>query len=326
MRIGDEAQNARKLLNITFQEFRESTYAPAVELLSQEDREILTKQIQVLEETKKLPSVESTSAEQLRELRLLAAQLNSSCGQVCTLRDQIVTTRMALVSALNDELPGIRLEFKRAANREARDRFQGSYPTDGASLIGFLDRYTGNDGYEKLRDLFASLQTLDVADGKWTVENQLIDAKLVDLLDVIDDDDVDIYLEVGKRGFAPIQSLSAGQRCVAVFPLLLRNTRGPLVIDQPEDNLDNRYIADTIGPDLLNKKLGQQYLVTSHNANLVVLTDADLIVHVDSDGAHAEFPAAGFLAWKESLVKESVLGVLDGGEAALLVRKKKYGI
>ena len=149
---------------------------------------------------------------------------------------------------------------------------------------------------------------------------------MVPLLDVIDDDDVGIFLEVGNRGFAEIQSLSAGQRCVAVFPLLLRNSRGPLVIDQPEDNLDNRYIADKIGPDLLNKKQDQQYLVTSHNANLVVLTDADLIVHVDSDGSHADFPAAGFLAGEKSAIKQSVLEVLDGGEAALVARQKKYGI
>ncbi len=126
---------------------------------------------------------------------------------------------------------------------------------------------------------------MDIDQDKWTIESQLLDrCKFVDLLEVIDDDDVEISLEVGNRGFVPIQNLSAGQRCVAVFPLLLRNSRGPLVIDQPEDNLDNRYIADTIAPDLLNKKQGQQFLLTSHNANLVVLTDADLIFHIDSDG------------------------------------------
>ncbi len=326
LRVSEETLTAKNLLSITFQKFREDIYAPAVQALSPEDREILSKQILVLEETKKLPSVESSCVEQLRELRVLAAQLHSFCEGVCALREQIVATRTALITALNGELPNIRLEFKQSSNREARERFQGRYQSDGASFFGFLDTYSGKDGYEKLRDLFAKLQNLDIDQGKWTIQDQLMDAKFVELLDVIDDDDVDIFLEVGKRGFAPIQSLSAGQRCVAVFPLLLRNTRGPLVIDQPEDNLDNRYIADTIGPDLLNKKLGQQYLVTSHNANLVVLTDADLIVHLDSDGAHAEFPAAGFLAWKKSLVKESVLGVLDGGEAALLVRQKKYGI
>jgi hypothetical protein len=134
-------------------------------------------------------------------------------------------------------LPAVQLEFRRAADREARDRFQGSYPSDGAALIGFVDGYAGRDAYEKLRELFLKLQSLDIEQEKWTVQNHLFDAKFVDLLDVMDDDDVEISLEVGKRGFVQIQSLSAGQRCVAVFPLLLRNSRGPLVIDQPEDNL-----------------------------------------------------------------------------------------
>jgi hypothetical protein len=111
---------------------------------------------------------------------------------------------------------------------------------------------------------------------------------------------------------------------VAVFPLLLRNSKGPLVIDQPEDNLDNRYIADIIAPDLLKRKQGQQYLVTSHNANLVVLTDADLIAHVDADGTRASFPAVGFLSCSTSIVRD-VLNVLDGGDAALSARRRKYG-
>ena len=70
-----QAEESASILNTTFASFREETYAPAVAALSSDDREILTKQIQVLEETKKLPSVESSCAEQLRELRSLAAQL-----------------------------------------------------------------------------------------------------------------------------------------------------------------------------------------------------------------------------------------------------------
>ena len=324
--LGAEAASAGEVLKKAFQIFRDTKYTPAVDILPPEDREILTRQIQILEETKRLPSVESDCKAQLRELHALAEQLHSSCDAVCNLRDRVVQLRSDLVDILNSGLPGVKLEFRRAANREARDRFQGHYPTEGASLLEFVDGYSGRDAYERLRDLFAKLQSLGIAENQWTIENHLFDTKFVDLLDVIDDDDVGIYLEVGNRGFVEIQNLSAGQRCVAVFPLLLRNSRGPLVIDQPEDNLDNRYIADNIGPDLLNKKQIQQYLVTSHNANLVVLTDADFIVHIDSDGSHADFPASGFLAWENSEIKQSVLEVLDGGEAALLARQKKYGI
>ena len=69
------------------------------------------------------------------------------------------------------------------------------------------------------------------------------------------------------------------------FPLLLKLQEGPLVVDQPEDNLDNRHIADTIAPALLEDKRGRQIAFTSHNANLVVLTDAEQIALFDSDGS-----------------------------------------
>jgi hypothetical protein len=70
----------------------------------------------------------------------------------------------------------------------------------------------------------------------------------------------------------------------------------------------------------------QQFAVTSHNANLVVLTDAELIMHIDSDGATSSCLAAGFLSCASSPVKRSVLDVLDGGEAALIARQRKYGL
>lgn len=324
--LSGSADQAEQALARSFNEFRDSTYTPRVNGLPPEDREILARQIQVLEETKRLPTVEATCQEQLRELRAMAADLYAACDAVCKLREKIIGIRNALVTTLNSELTGVQLQFKRSANHDALSRFQGSHGSESGAVIGYVDSFSGRDGYEKLRDLFEKLQTLDITQTSWKIEHAIIDARLIDLLDVIDDDDVDLLLAVGSRGFVPIQNLSAGQRCVAVFPLLLRNTRGPLVIDQPEDNLDNRYIADIIGPELLRKKRGQQYLVTSHNANLVVLTDADLIVHIDSDGTLAAFPAAGFLACPGSSVKASVLDVLDGGEAALLARQMKYGI
>jgi ABC-type enterochelin transport system ATPase subunit len=61
-------------------------------------------------------------------------------------------------------------------------------------------------------------------------------------LSSFENDDLRIELKVGKPGqeFSPIDQLSAGQRCTAMFPMLLSLDQGPLLIDQPEDNLDNR--------------------------------------------------------------------------------------
>ena len=102
--------------------------------------------------------------------------------------------------------------------------------------------------------------------------------------------------------------------------------KGPLIIDQPEDNLDNRHIAGVIAPQLLKKKRAQQFIMTSHNANLVVLTDAELIMHVDLDGSQGKIVDSGFLACADSRIKDAVLKVLDGGESALKARQAKYGI
>jgi AAA domain, putative AbiEii toxin, Type IV TA system len=261
----------------------------------------------------------------LNAVRTSADQIKKSCESIVDVRKAIIEKRQNLITQLNSELRGVRLHFQPYANQNLRTAFQQRYGDDGANLVGYVQKFGKLNSYENLCDVFLKLANMQLEESKWDVSNVLFDAKFVEMFDVIDDDDVQISLDVGKAGYVPIQNLSAGQRCVAVFPLLLRNTKGPLVIDQPEDNLDNRYIADTISPDLLKQKQHQQFLMTSHNANLVVLTDADLIIHVDSDGAQASVSKSGFLASSYSDVRNSVLDVLDGGEAALTARQMKYG-
>lgn len=320
------AISAAAEIEASFTSFRDDVYTPKVNALPPEDREILTKQIQVLEDTKRLPLVEKDCSDLLGEVKASSRLLRAACDAITEIRKRVVEKREALVVALNAELPSVRLKFLPSANQSARTRFQKRHRAEESGLVGYVQGFGAREPYQNFSELFAKLEDISVEQDKWAVNDVLFDVKFVDLLDVMDEDDVEIRLDVGKGGFVPIQNLSAGQRCVAVFPLLLRNTRGPLVIDQPEDNLDNRYIADVIGPDLLERKRMQQFLVTSHNANLVVLTDADLIVHVDSDGAQSSFPAAGFLSCVTSAVRKSVLDVLDGGEVALAARQRKYGL
>lgn len=319
-------QEAADLIKASFTHFRDEIYTPKVNALPAEDREMLTKHIQILEETKRLPLIERQCTESLAEVRSLSAEIKRYCDAIRSIRNAIVEKRTALVEELNKDLIGVRLNFLPFANQSSRTAFQNRYGADSTLMVQYMQTFGKQSSYDNLAEAFDTLSKLDLDQSKWKVDDALYDVKFVEMFDVLDDDDVEISLQVGKAGYVPIQNLSAGQRCVAVFPLLLRNTKGPLIIDQPEDNLDNRYIADNIGPDLLERKQRQQFLVTSHNANLVVLTDADLIVHVDSDGARATFPAAGFLSCESSEIRKSILDVLDGGEAALTARQKKYGV
>ena len=314
-----------KAMSQAFLEFRQNSYEPTVAELSPEDREILSRQIQTIEETKDLPQVEQRCKKTQREVSDLARNLHSHCETICTARDRIAEVRERRVSAVNAESSSIILKLLRSSNHARRDQFQKSYGQDGKLFTKFIDSYEGADSYRKLRRLFASFVDLNTEEETWSVEDLLWDAKFVEFLRVVDDDDVEIALVVGNAGPTPIQNLSAGQRCTAVFPLLLRNNRKPLVIDQPEDNLDNRYIAAAIAPELLAKKRQQQFILTSHNANLVVLTDAELICQFDSDGKTGTVSERGFLACGKSRVKSAVVDVLDGGETALEARRRKYG-
>ena len=85
------AQAVADSLMRSFTDFRDVIYTPKVNALPAEDREVLSRQIQVLEETKRLPTVESTCSEQLRELKVLAQELLDLCDGICQLREVVVT-------------------------------------------------------------------------------------------------------------------------------------------------------------------------------------------------------------------------------------------
>ncbi|MBX3604859.1 MAG: hypothetical protein KF788_06295 [Piscinibacter sp.] len=150
---------------------------------------------------------------------------------------------------------------------------------------------------------------------------------LLAMATVLENDDLGVRFAVGKPGeqFSPIDQLSAGQRCTAIFPILLKLKDGPLVVDQPEDNLDNRHIAKSVSPVLVGDKRVRQIILTSHNANLVVLSDPENIAVFEAVDGKGVLSVAGFLSHRYSAVTQPVLDILDGGQRALDLRARKYG-
>jgi recombinational DNA repair ATPase RecF len=321
---GKMAENLEKARQ-AFTQFRTDSYDPRVNALPPEEREILSQQIQIIEETKALPALEAECRSFVEGMQSAAKGIFAACDDICDARNTISNVRIKEVEDINLEIPGIHLKFLRSANQEKKRGYLRTYGSAANDIVSFVQGLGQIDSYENLRELFKRFSDFD-AEAEHTEQNEmLIDAKFVDFMRVVDDDDVELSLILNGNP-VPIQNLSAGQRCTAVFPLLLRMRKGPLIIDQPEDNLDNRHIADVIAPQLLEKKQAQQFIMTSHNANLVVLTDAELIMHVDSDGSEGRMVCSGFLACPQSKIKGAVLDVLDGGEPALKARQSKYGI
>lgn len=124
----------------------------------------------------------------------------------------------------------------------------------------------------------------------------------------------------------PFRDASAGQQATALLTVLLNQPGIPLLIDQPEDDIDNRAIGNII-KSIWKAKKKRQLIFTSHNANLVVNGDAELVICCDykdtSSQTRGIIKAEG--AIDNKLIKLEITSVMEGGEKAFRLRKDKYG-
>lgn len=126
-----------------------------------------------------------------------------------------------------------------------------------------------------------------------------------------------------------LEELSTGQKATAVLLLLLLESEAPLVVDQPEDDLDNRFITDGVVPTMRQEKRQRQFVFSTHNANIPVLGDAELIVGLLASGeareGHARIGSQHMGSIDARPVRELVEEVLEGGKTAFEMRRLKYG-
>lgn len=96
-------------------------------------------------------------------------------------------------------------------------------------------------------------------------------------------------------------------------------------MDQPEDNLDNAFIAERIVEELRAAKTERQFVFATHNANIPVFGDAEWIGVCSASENHAEMPigAQGSIDIPE--IRNQVANILEGGKEAFMLRKEKYG-
>ena len=126
-----------------------------------------------------------------------------------------------------------------------------------------------------------------------------------------------------------LQALSTGQKATAVLLLLLLESESPLIVDQPEDDLDNRFITEGVVPIIRHEKRRRQFVFSTHNANIPVLGDAELILGLDATGeameGHAKIASEHMGSIDSQPVRELVEEILEGGKAAFEMRRSKYG-
>jgi hypothetical protein len=142
--------------------------------------------------------------------------------------------------------------------------------------------------------------------------------------------DLNVTAEGQPAQWQRLEDLSTGQKATAVLLLLLLESDAPLVVDQPEDDLDNRFITEGVVPKMRDEKRRRQFVFATHNANIPVLGDAELIVGLAASGeasqeGKARMPQEHMGSIDTRPVRELVEEVLEGGRTAFEIRRLKYG-
>ncbi|HET9873179.1 MAG TPA: AAA family ATPase [Propionibacteriaceae bacterium] len=129
-----------------------------------------------------------------------------------------------------------------------------------------------------------------------------------------------------ENEFIAFSAASAGQQATALLWVLLAQTGVPLIIDQPEEDLDSQIVQHVV-TRIWAAKQRRQLIFASHNANLVVNGDAELVVACDyrkqGDQSGGRVKLEG--AIDMPAVRDEITGVMEGGEKAFRLRKEKYG-
>jgi len=138
-----------------------------------------------------------------------------------------------------------------------------------------------------------------------------------------DDLDIEYSREGDGRNWSAILQGSKGQRSAALLAFLLSFGQEPIVLDQPEDDLDNHLIYDLIVTQIRENKLRRQLIIVTHNPNIVVNGDAEMIFAMDFVNGQCSVTKKGSLQKKD--VRFEVCRVMEGGLDALSRRWARLG-
>lgn len=132
--------------------------------------------------------------------------------------------------------------------------------------------------------------------------------------------DVRFSLKDGAN-FRPVEQGSPGQKTAALLAFILSYGDEPLVLDQPEDDLDNHLIYDLIVTQLREIKQKRQVLIVTHNANIVVNGDAENVITLDVQSGQTRITTQGSL--QEYSIRSEICRIMEGGHEAFNLRYKR---
>ncbi len=290
--------------------------------------------------------------ERRKQIVTLEDQAKTQLQRLLEIRQELTRSRSGFLDEVLWENPYVRIRVLPYGARETVEgeirgllrREDGGFDKDigtpdGEGLLGRL--YVDGDGAEDMERNLAEVKekirriastpdhaalAAGIADKRFTTHVGKLPPEALDRLDLwFPEDSLEVrYSATGDgRSFRSIQEGSPGQKTAALLAFLLSYGKEPLILDQPEDDLDNHLIYGLIVNQLREVKRHRQVIVVTHNANIVVNGDAELVTALESLGETRK-ECEGSL--QERQVRETICAVMEGGRKALDDRYRRIAL
>ena len=330
-----------------------SAYVALVEEMSSRNIELaqherlLQRKAQLEREVDSLQSVD-------KEIESIEAKLLETQRRLATCHDTRANNRKQLAQVLEERDADVRLEIHPFADRsdfeERRDQWfggsglreqdwhvlcdyvfdQGGYVPDRIAALARAMRKDIElaDTESNLQQSNSSLAHLLTDEGRltrtiFTALTRKDRIHIEEMERFLPEDLVLAKVRSPDGTFKSIEAGSVGEKSTAILSLLLSAGDHPILIDQPEDDLDNRYVYNVVVDLLRRQKFSRQVIIATHNANIPVNGDAELIVALATEKRLGTVCASGSIDTIQ--MKQLVSEIMEGSEEAFRLRRERYG-
>lgn len=323
----------------------------AADALVQDNKELIERYKQNKELEKAVESVRKQNS----MLVLIGEKEEQIKTKTVALEEQVVIITDALADR-DKTVADLVVVFSDIDQKDAKIEFgvECSYDAEQKALLAdkfnrlnnssYLDDKQQSINLTKIRTELSNFVEA-IYSGTQKIKNSLI-PKIVaqELLTSTEETRFTAVMEGDKIGGFTTSSMTPGKRALFALTLILNETDGawPLLIDQPEDDLDSRSIYEQIVPYIIERKKERQIIMVSHNANLVVGADSEQVIVANKHGSDRknkngqtfDYLTGALESGKVKTssaytldtcgVREHTCDILDGGQEAFDKRKRKY--
>lgn len=268
-------------------------------------------------------------------------------------RKRLTSSRKQFVSSILENNSLIRIDIEECADKKnlensfryligRDDSFQEDILSEDQKR-GLLSTLYNSFDYNKLSDLKQTIKKLKLEESNpptpFLKKNNMLNKKFISFLQksVTDEmiDSIDLWFpedkltifykrESGKSKFVPIEQGSPGQKTAAILAFLLSYGKEPIILDQPEDDLDNHLIYDLVVNQVRENKKRRQIIIVTHNPNIVVNGDAEMVHALAFRNGEIEDIQKGCL--QEKNIRLEICQVMEGGRLAFEQRFRRINI